>query len=83
EYINGYVYANQWQYNYILKIDPNTGAVIAKMDLTDLVNRVNSQLPNLEGSGGYLNGIAYNKSADKIYITGKLWPNLFELKFAH
>ncbi|MGE5520636.1 MAG: glutaminyl-peptide cyclotransferase, partial [Candidatus Dadabacteria bacterium] len=40
EYINGYVYANQWQYNYILKIDPNTGAVIAKMDLTDLVNRV-------------------------------------------
>jgi glutaminyl-peptide cyclotransferase len=83
EYINGYVYSNQWQYNYILKIDPNTGAVVGKMDLTDLVSRVNSQLPNLEGSGGYLNGIAYNKNTDKIYITGKLWPNLFEIKFAH
>lgn len=79
EYINGYVYANQWQLNTILKIDPNTGNVVAKIDLTALVNQLN--LPNPQDA--VLNGIAYNKANNKIYITGKNWPTLFEIQFDH
>ena len=77
EYINGYVYANQYEYNYILKIDPNSGQVVAKLDLTDLVNRVQSKDPQIN----YLNGIAYNPTTKKFYVTGKLWPELFEIQF--
>lgn len=79
EYINGYIYANQWQLNYILKIDPATGKVVAKMDLTNLYDKVHSEDPNAD----VLNGIAYNPKTNKIYITGKNWPNLFELQFEH
>lgn len=78
EYVNGYVYANQWQYNYILKIDPNSGAVVAKMDLTEQVNKVHAQDPHAE----VLNGLAYDRSTNKFYITGKWWPALYELQFA-
>ncbi|HVK96168.1 MAG TPA: glutaminyl-peptide cyclotransferase, partial [Flavisolibacter sp.] len=83
EFIKGFIYANQWQYNYIVKIDPNKGEVVAKMDLSDVVNRVKARIPNLENAGGYLNGIAYNPDTDKIYITGKLWPELYEIQFDH
>lgn len=75
EYVNGFVYANQWQYNYILKIDPNNGQVVAKMDLSDLVRRVHAEAPGAE----VLNGIAYNPQSGKLYVTGKNWPQLFEL----
>lgn len=77
EYIDGYVYANQWQYNDIVKIDPESGQIIAKLDLTEIVNRVRSQTPGAE----FLNGIAYHPETKKIYITGKLWPQLFEVQF--
>lgn len=76
EYINGFIYANQWQYNYILKIDPNSGQVVAKFDLTDIMNRVKAQAPY----ANELNGIAYNPETKKLYITGKYWPQLFEIK---
>ncbi len=79
EYINGYVYANQWQYNYILKIEPSTGKVVAKIDLTDLVNRMRAKDSHAE----FLNGIAYNAVTNKIYITGKLWPEMYEIQFNH
>lgn len=78
EYINGYVYANQWQYNYILKIDPKTGEVVAKMDLTDVVNRIKAKAPYIDA----LNGIAYNPTTKKVYITGKYWPEILELQFS-
>jgi glutamine cyclotransferase len=78
EYINGYIYANQWQYNTILKIEPSTGNVIAKMDLTDLVTRVKAKKPGAD----VLNGIAYNPVTKKVYITGKYWPEMYELQFA-
>jgi glutamine cyclotransferase len=81
EYINGYVYANQWQLNYILKIDPNTGSVVARMDLSDLVQRVTSRITNAHPSDAVLNGIAYNPDTKKVYITGKNWPELFEVDF--
>jgi len=76
EYINGFIYANQWQYNYIIKIDPNSGQVLGKIDLTDLVTRVKSQAPYAQE----LNGIAYNPESKKLYVTGKYWPQIFEIQ---
>jgi glutamine cyclotransferase len=75
EYINGYIYANQWMTSYILKIDPVSGKVIGKMDCDSLYRDIRA-----EASGNYLNGIAYNDSTQKIYITGKLWPSLYEIR---
>ena len=77
EYINGYVYANQWQYNYILKIDPSSGQVIGKMDLSDLQKRAKVKNP----AADVLNGIAYNAENKKIYVTGKNWPEIYEIQF--
>ena len=79
EFINGYVYANQWQYPYILKIDPANGQVVAKLDLTDIVTRAKAKDPKVD----FLNGIAYNAETKKIYVTGKLWPEIYELDFPH
>lgn len=82
EYINGFVYANQWQYPYILKIDPASGQVVARLDFTDLINRIQTKIPDRNtGSEATLNGIAYNDSTNKIYITGKYWPELYEVQF--
>ncbi len=77
EYVDGFVYANQWQYNYIVKIDPKSGNVVAKYDLSDINDRVKRMDPNAD----YLNGIAYNHVTKKFYVTGKNWPQLFEIKF--
>jgi glutamine cyclotransferase len=77
EYIDGYIYANQWQLPYILKIDPSSGVVVAKVDLTDVWNRIRAKDPKAE----VLNGIAYDSSAKKIYVTGKNWPELYEVQF--
>ncbi len=79
EYINGYIYANKYQFNYILKIDPASGQAVAKIDLSDLVNRTASADPHAD----YLNGIAYDSAAKKIYVTGKWWPELYEIQFEH
>lgn len=79
EYINGYLYANQYEYNYIYKIDPASGQVVAKLDLSDLINRVRSKDPQIN----VLNGIAYDSTTKKIYVTGKWWPELFEIRFKH
>jgi glutaminyl-peptide cyclotransferase len=78
EYINGFVYANQWQYNYILKIDPSNGQVVGKMDLTELVNKVKNSDPHAE----FFNGIAYNHETKKVYVTGKNWPQMYEIQFS-
>lgn len=78
EYINGFLYANIWKLNTIIKIDPNTGKVVARLDLTDLVRRT----ANVD-EDHVLNGIAYNKATDKIYVTGKNWPVLYEVQFDH
>jgi len=77
EYINGFVYANQWQYSYILKIDPSNGQVVAKMDLSELVNKVKAKDPH----AAEFNGIAYNPATKKFYVTGKYWPEMYELQF--
>jgi glutamine cyclotransferase len=77
EYIDGFVYANQWQYPYILKIDPASGKIIAKADLNDVWNRVKARDPEADVP----NGIAYDVATKKIYVTGKLWPELYEIQF--
>ena len=79
EYINGFIYANKYESNYILKIDPASGQVVAKLDLSNLENRVRSKDPRVN----YLNGIAYDSTTKKIYVTGKWWPELFEIQFEH
>jgi glutamine cyclotransferase len=79
EYIKGFIYANIWQNNTIVKIDPNSGQVVGTLDLSNLVFDARNKYPTAE----VLNGIAYDKASDKIYITGKLWPTIYELNFPH
>jgi len=76
EYIDGFVYANQWQHPYIVKIDPNSGQMVARIDLTHIWNRI--QL--LDPQADVPNGIAYDVDTKKIYITGKMWPELYEIQ---
>jgi len=76
EYIDGYVYANQYTTPYILKIDPVAGKVIGKYDLTDVVNKIKTIKPDAD----VLNGIAYDEATKKIYVTGKYWPEAYEIK---
>jgi glutamine cyclotransferase len=77
EYVDGYVYANQWQLPYIVKIDPGTGNVVAKWDLSNIIEQVKKANPSVD----YLNGIAYNRSTKKFYVTGKYWPQLYQVQF--
>ncbi|CAN5449886.1 glutaminyl-peptide cyclotransferase [soil metagenome] len=76
EYIDGYIYANQWQTNYILKIDPSNGNVVDRLDLTALTQQAKRSNSEAE----VLNGIAYEKKSRLLLVTGKHWPVLFALK---
>jgi glutaminyl-peptide cyclotransferase len=76
EFIDGFVYANQWQTNYILKIDPSSGTVVGRMDMTDLANRATAVNANAD----VLNGIAYEKKSKLMLVTGKNWPALFAIR---
>jgi glutaminyl-peptide cyclotransferase len=75
EYINGYIYANVWQTNNIVIIDPSQGLVRGWIDLAGIL-----PLEKDEPQVDVLNGIAYDKQDNRIFITGKLWPSLFEIK---
>jgi glutamine cyclotransferase len=77
EFVDGYIYANQWQYDYIVKIDPASGNVIAKLDLSGITDSVKK----MDGNADVLNGIAYNRATKKFYVTGKHWPQIFEIQF--
>ncbi|MFW6007267.1 MAG: glutaminyl-peptide cyclotransferase [Halanaerobiales bacterium] len=74
EYIKGEIYANIWQENHLIKIDPETGNVTGIIDLTGIIER---EKYNYEID--VLNGIAYDKESERIFITGKLWPLVFEI----
>ena len=76
EYYKGYIYANIWTTNIIVKIDPNTGKVLSKINLSGIL----STMYNSEKEVDVLNGIAINPENGKIYVTGKLWPEIFEIK---
>ena len=73
EYIDGLIYANVWMSNIIAVIDPLTGRVLSTIDATEVVKKG-------KGTGEVLNGIAYNPTTQKTYLTGKYWPSLFEVK---
>ena len=75
EWVKGELLANIWQSDQIVRIDPKTGAVTGWVDLTGI-------LPATERTGheDVLNGIAYDSTADKLYVTGKYWPKLFEIR---
>lgn len=79
EYIDGYIYANHWMTNDILKIDTTSGHVVGKISLAGLLNQYD---PNakIDLDADVLNGIAYDSSTKKLYITGKNWPRLFEIR---
>lgn len=76
EYVNGEVYANIWQSDLIVRIDPASGAVNGVVDLRGL----RAKLPAGGPGPDVLNGIAYDKGRDRLFVTGKLWPNVFEIR---
>jgi glutaminyl-peptide cyclotransferase len=74
EFVNGDIYANIWLTNKIAIINPQTGQVKAWIDLTGLSGPTN---PNADS---VLNGIAYDQQNNRLYVTGKEWPNLYQIK---
>ncbi len=78
EYIDGFVYANQYTLPYIFKIDPANGQIVAKADLTKMWDRIKA----IDHDAEVPNGIAYDAATKKIYITGKWWPELYEVQFS-
>lgn len=75
EYIKGEIFANIWQDDFVAIISPKTGEVTGWIDMSVL----RKQLPP-GSSAGTLNGIAFDSEKDRIFVTGKLWPLLFEIE---
>ena len=75
EFVHGEIFANIWHSDRIARISPATGKVVGWIDLTGL-------LPENQRSGpeAVLNGIAYDAAKDRLFVTGKLWPRIFEIK---
>jgi glutamine cyclotransferase len=76
EFAGGYVYANLWHSDYIVKISPRSGEVAAWIDLRGLWPR--GQPRDKEA---VLNGIAHDPASGRFFVTGKNWPTLFEVRF--
>ncbi len=78
EYIKGEIYANVWHSNRIARISPRDGRVLGWIDLTGL-------LPANEmiNDDSVLNGIAYDAQHDRLFVTGKQWPNVFQIKIVN
>ena len=74
EVVKGEIYANVWGTDRIARISPKTGAVIGWIDLTGILS------PRDPASTDVLNGIAYDAAKDRLFVTGKLWPRLFEIR---
>lgn len=74
EYIEGQIYANIWHAPHIARIDPHTGRVLAWIDLEKISAREQSE------PEGVLNGIAYDREGGRIFVTGKDWPELLQIK---
>ncbi len=75
EFINGKIYANIWQQNSILIIDPRSGAIEGIANLKGLQARAGQQ-----GEDNVLNGIAYDPVNDRLFVTGKMWNKVFEIR---
>jgi len=75
EYVKGEIYANVWQTDRIARIAPDTGEVVGWIDLTGILKPEDRIEPV-----DVLNGIAYDADNDRLFVTGKLWPELFEIE---
>lgn len=75
EYVHGEIYANIWQSDQIVRIAPRTGKILAWVDLSGILDK-----RELESSDAVLNGIAYDPTTNRLFVTGKLWPKLFEIR---
>jgi glutamine cyclotransferase len=75
EYINGEIWANIWMTDLIARIDPSSGKVIAYIDLKGIISANETDL-----NRNVLNGIAFDKGRNRIFVTGKNWPKLFEIR---
>jgi glutamine cyclotransferase len=76
EYVEGFIFANIWESNRIVKIDPQTGKVVGEMDLTSLAQNAALRSPKAE----VLNGIAYHQGTKLFLVTGKNWPSIYVLQ---
>jgi glutamine cyclotransferase len=74
EFIDGKIYANVYQSDKIVIIDPKTGAVTGEIDLSGIL-----QAKDRYANTDVLNGIAYDFATKKLYVTGKKWPKLFQI----
>jgi len=77
EYIQGEIFANVWRTHYIARISPRTGQVLGWINLRGLMNEFEKPPKNV------LNGIAYDKAGKRLFVTGKLWPKLFEIELVN
>jgi glutamine cyclotransferase len=77
EYIHGQVFANIWHSDKIARISPQTGKILGWIDLSGIID------PRELQGDAVLNGIAYDASGDRLFVTGKLWPKVFEIKITH
>jgi glutaminyl-peptide cyclotransferase len=75
EYVRGEIFANVWQEDRVARIDPATGRVTGWIDLRGLLPASDTR-----GDEDVLNGIAYDEAGDRLFVTGKLWPKLFEIR---
>ncbi len=75
EYIHGEIYANIWQSDTIVRISPRSGKVLGRIDLSGIIDK-----RELANSDAVLNGIAYDPGGNRLFVTGKLWPKLFEIR---
>ena len=76
EFIKGEIFANVWQKNYILIVNPKNGAIDGILDLNGLQAKAGQR-----GEDNVLNGIAYDKINDRLFVTGKKWNKVFEIKY--
>jgi glutaminyl-peptide cyclotransferase len=74
EFVGGEIYANVWHTDRIARISPESGRIVGWIDLTGLLPKVYQLEPE-----AVLNGIAYDAAGDRLFVTGKLWPRLFEI----
>lgn len=77
EWVDGAILANVWHTQYIVRIDPATGKVTAVIDLGPVVAEIAATDPE-----AVANGIAYDPQSRRLFVTGKLWPTLFEVRIA-
>ena len=75
EWVKGEIWANIWKENRIARIDPNTGQVKAWLDLSDIAARTTGA----DNIDRVLNGIAFDPKTGRLFVTGKYWPNMYEL----